>query len=159
MKIKILAVGAIKEKYFKDAIEEYKKRLQGYCNFEIIEVAEEKPRKNQSPRDIEQILIKEGRAILSKLQSGDYFIPLCIEGKNISSEELTEMFVWRKNSGVSSFVFCIGSSHGLSKEVIDRANFKLSFGKMTYPHRLMRVILIEQLYRAMTIEEGSSYHK
>ncbi len=159
MKIKIIAVGGIKEKYFTDAIDEYKKRLQGYCNFQIVEVTEEKPRKNQSPRDIEQMLEKEGKAILSKLQQSDYFIPLCIEGKNISSEELSQLFVMRKNSGVSSFALCIGSSHGLSKEVIARADFKLSFGKMTYPHRLMRVILSEQLYRAMAIEEGSSYHK
>ncbi len=159
MKIKLIAVGSIKEKYFTAAIDEYKKRLQGYLDFEIIEVTEERPRKNQSAKDIEQILAKEGKAILAKLQPSDFFIPLCIEGKNISSEELSRLMVDKKIGGVSSFAFCIGSSHGLSKEVIDRADFKLSFGKMTYPHRLMRVILAEQLYRAVSIEKGSSYHK
>ena len=158
MKITILCVGKIKEKYFTDAIKEYTKRLSRFANTEIIEVADEKIPDNASAREEEIIKEKEGSKILSKIREASYIIALCIEGKEMSSEELAKKIenISMQNSHI---VFIIGGSLGLSDEVKQKAHLKLSFGQMTLPHQLMRVVLCEQVYRAFKINNNESYHK
>ena len=155
MNIKIVCVGKIKEKYFKDAIAEYAKRLQRFCKFEIIEVSEELVDPNLKNLDV--VKQKEGERILAKSQG--YIIALDIKGEMMSSEEHASKINDLSVHGVSTITYIIGGSYGLSKEVLDRADYKISFGRLTYPHQLMRVVLSEQIYRAYTILEGSSYHK
>ena len=155
MNIKIVCVGKLKEKYFKDAIAEYAKRLQRFCKFEIIEVSEELVDPNLKNLDV--VKEKEGERILTKAQG--YIIALDIRGELISSEDHAKKINDLATHGVSTITYIIGGSYGLSKEVLDRADYKISFGKLTYPHQLMRVVLSEQIYRAYTILEGSSYHK
>ena len=155
MNIKIVCVGKLKEQYFKDAIKEYEKRLQRFCKFEIIEVNEELVDANLKNLDV--VKDREGERILQKAQG--YIIALDIHGKDISSEDHAKMVNDLATHGTSTITYIIGGSYGLSKKVLDRADFKISFGKLTYPHQLMRVVLSEQIYRAYTILEGSSYHK
>lgn len=155
MNIKIVCVGKIKEKFYRDAIEEYAKRLQRFCKFEIIEVQEELIDSNL--KNLEVVKEKEGKRILQKAQG--YLIALAINGENISSEDHAKKINELSVRGVSTITYIIGGSYGLSKEVLDSVDYKLSFGKLTYPHQLMRVVLTEQIYRAYTIIEGSSYHK
>lgn len=155
MNIKIVCVGKIKEKYFKDAILEYAKRLGRFCKFEIVEVNEELVDPNLKNLDV--VKNKEGERILQKAQG--YIIALDINGEMISSEEHAKKINDLSVHGVSTITYIIGGSYGLSKEVLDSADYKISFGKLTYPHQLMRVVLSEQIYRAYTILEGSSYHK
>ncbi len=155
MNIKIVCVGKIKEKFYRDAIEEYAKRLSRFCKFEIVEVQEELIDANL--KNLDMVKEKEGKRILDKAQG--YIIALAIDGNNISSEDHAKKINELSVRGVSSITYIIGGSYGLSKEVLDRADYKLSFGKLTYPHQLMRVVLSEQIYRAYTILEGSSYHK
>ena len=155
MNIKIVCVGKIKEKFYRDAIEEYAKRLQRFCKFEIIEVQEELIDANLKNLDV--VKDKEGKRILAKAQG--YLIALDIKGDNISSEDHAKKINELSVRGISSITYIIGGSYGLSKEVLDKVDYKLSFGKLTYPHQLMRVVLSEQIYRAYTIIEGSSYHK
>lgn len=159
LKITILCVGKIKEKYFSDAVAEYKKRLGRYCRMEIIEAADEK-----APEDIgaameDEIKRKEGDRLLKSIREGDYIIALAIEGEPLSSVELAEKLDKLATRGISQIVFVIGGSLGLSKEVLARANEKISFSKMTFPHQLMRVILLEQVYRVFRINQGEPYHK
>ena len=159
MKITLITVGKIKEKYFTDAIAEYAKRLSRYCKLEIVEVADEKTPDGASEALENQIKEKEEERILSKVPDGAYVVALAIEGKQLDSEELAEkMEKWNVN-GVSHLVFIIGGSLGLTPKVLNRADFKLSFSKMTFPHQLMRVVLLEQIYRSFRIRNNEPYHK
>ncbi len=159
MKITLITVGKIKEKYFTDAIAEYAKRLSRYCKLEIVEVVDEKTPDGASEALENQIKEKEGERILSKVPDGAYVVALVIEGKQLDSEELADkMEKWNVN-GVSHLVFIIGGSLGLTPKVLNRADFKLSFSKMTFPHQLMRVVLLEQIYRSFRIRNNEPYHK
>lgn len=159
MKITLITVGKIKEKYFTDAIAEYAKRLSRYCKLEIVEVADEKTPDNASEGLENQIKEKEGERILSKVPESAYVVALAIDGKQLSSEELADkMEKWNVN-GVSHLVFIIGGSLGLTQKVLNRADYSLSFSKMTFPHQLMRVILLEQIYRSFRIRNHEPYHK
>ena len=160
MDIKIVAVGKIKEKFYKDAIDEYLKRMQTYNKVEIIEVADEMAAENLSEKELEQVKEKEGERILSKISKEDYVVSLEILGKQMDSIDFAKFIENEMAEGFGrNLVFIIGGSNGLAKEVSQRSNKKLSFGKMTYPHQLMRVILTEQIYRAYRIINGHPYHK
>ena len=160
MDIKIIAVGKIKEKFYKDAIDEYLKRMQAYNKLEIIEVADEMAAETLSEKELEQVKEKEGESILGKISKEDYVVSLEILGKQIDSIEFAKFIENEMAEGFGrNLVFIIGGSNGLAKEVSQRSNKKLSFGKMTYPHQLMRVILTEQIYRAYRIINGHPYHK
>lgn len=159
MKITILAVGKIKEKYFTMAIEEYAKRLSRYVKLEIIEVADEKTLDKASETEEELIREKEGERILKHLKEDSYVITLEIEGKMLDSIALSEKINQIGVSGNGHITFIIGGSLGLAKKVRDRADYKLSFSKMTFPHQLMRVILLEQIYRSYRILSNEPYHK
>ena len=159
MKISILCVGKVKEKFYRDAIDEFVKRLSRYCKLEIIEVADEKTDEQASETEIRLVKEKEGERILKNIRDDAYVITLCIDGKQLDSEELSEKIEKLGISGISHIYFIIGGSLGLSEHVIKRADFKLSFSKMTFPHQLMRVILLEQTYRAYRIMNNEPYHK
>lgn len=159
MKITCITVGKIKEKYFTMAIEEYAKRLSRYCKLDIIELTDEKTPDNASALMEEQIKQKEGERILKAIKDDAYVIALAIEGKQLDSVELSEKLAKLGVDGNSHITFIIGGSLGLSKEVLARADYKLSFSKMTFPHQLMRVVLLEQIYRAYRIQNGEPYHK
>ena len=159
MRINIVCVGKIKEKYLKLGIDEFKKRLSKYCKLEIIELEDEKAPENLSDKEMLMIKEKEGKKILSKIKDNSYVIALAIDGKNLSSEELAETINKLGVRGISNITFVIGGSLGLSDEVLSRADYKLSFSKMTFPHQLMRLILLEQVYRAYSINNGEPYHK
>lgn len=159
MKIRIVSVGRIKEKFMQEGIKEYSKRLSRYCNLEIIEVDDEKAPENLSHKEMEQIKNKEGERILPRIPSNSYIISLEIQGKHLSSEEFSEKIESLMIEGINDITFIIGGSLGLSKEVSQRSNFKLSFSKMTFPHQLMRVILLEQIYRGFRIMKCEPYHK
>ena len=159
MKITVVTVGKIKEKYLEDAIAEYSKRLSRYCKLEIIQVADEKTPDRASEVVETQIKDKEGERILSHIKDTAYVVALAIEGKMISSEELAELIDGLGVRGESHIQFVIGGSLGLSKKVLERADYKLSFSRMTFPHQLMRVILLEQIYRSYRIVNGEPYHK
>ena len=159
MKITILAVVKLKEKYWKQAISEYEKRLSAYSKIEIIEVPDEKAPENMSDKEIEQVKEKEGQRLLAKIKPQATVITLEIQGKMLSSEGLAEEMQRRMTQGQSDFVFVIGGSNGLHENVLQRSNYALSFSKMTFPHQMMRVVLIEQVYRAFKIMRGEAYHK
>lgn len=158
MKTIIICVGKIKEKFYTDAIKEYAKRLSRFTDFEIIELPDEKIPDNASQKESEAVKEKEGQRILSKIPQQSYVAALCIEGKTLDSIELADTI---KNAYLttSRIVFIIGGSLGLSEAVKKRANLKLSFGRMTLPHQLMRVVLSEQIYRSFMINSGATYHK
>lgn len=159
MKITILTVGKIKEKYFTAAIAEYAKRLSRYCKLEIIEVQDEKT-PDKAPDAINwQIKEKEGERLLANIREDAYVIALAIQGKELSSEQLAQKIEQLTLNGKSHIVFIIGGSLGLSDAVLKRADYQLSFSPMTFPHQLMRVILLEQIYRAFKINAGEPYHK
>lgn len=159
MKITLLCVGKIKEKYFVDAINEYLKRLQAFAKIEIIEVADEKTQDNASHNEIEIIKNKEAARIDKYLNDSCYKIALTIDGKEMSSEELSYWLKKQMVQGLSSFTFVIGGSLGLSQNIIKKCDCTLSFSKMTFPHQLMRVILLEQIYRSFKILANEPYHK
>ena len=159
MKITIITVGKIKEKYLRDAIAEYAKRLSRYCKLEIVEVADEKTPDQASETVEEQIRDKEGERILKYIRDDMYVITLEIGGKMLSSEELADKINMLGIRGQSSVAFVIGGSIGLGREVLKRSDYALSFSKMTFPHQLMRVILLEQVYRSYRIINGEPYHK
>jgi 23S rRNA (pseudouridine1915-N3)-methyltransferase len=148
MQIKIITVGKIKEKYLKDAIEEYSKRLKKHCTVDIIEVPDEKTPDNASEKEELQIKVKEGQSILNYVADTDYVFALAIEGKMLTTEEFSRNVKTLGSKNTGSIIFIIGGSLGLSKEVLNRSNYKLSFSKMTFPHQLMRVILLEQLSKS-----------
>lgn len=158
LNVNLICVGSLKERFFSDAVNEYKKRLSRYCKFNIIELPEEKISDQETQSAIEKTLFKEGERILQKISKSDYVIAMCIEGKQLSSEELSsKLSDISMTSGTLDFV--IGGSWGLSGDVKRRADFKLSVSKMTFPHQLFRVMLCEQIYRAFSITANAKYHK
>ncbi len=159
MKITILCVGKVKEKYFTNAIEEYAKRLSRYCKLEIVEVSDEKTPDGASIALEAQIKQKEGERLLKYIPEDAYVCVLAIEGKQLTSEELSEKMGELGVRGISHIVFVIGGSLGLWDAIIKKADFLLSFSKMTFPHQLMRVVLLEQIYRGYRILQGEPYHK
>lgn len=159
MKITILTVGKVKEKFYRQAIEEFEKRLSRYCKLDIIEVNDEKTPDNASEKEELMIKEKEGERLLRYIRDTDYVCALAIEGKQIDSLELSAKINQLGISGISSIVFIIGGSLGLAERILKRADYKLSFSKMTFPHQLMRVILLEQVYRSFRIMNGEPYHK
>ena len=159
MLIKIVCVGKIKEKFYRDAVLEYVKRLSRYVKIEITECADEKTPDNASALLCDQIKFREGERILGRIKDNDYVVALAIDGKMYSSEKLSEHLDKLMLEGKSTIVFVIGGSLGLSEAVLARANEKLSFSALTFPHQLMRVILLEQVYRSFRIIKGEPYHK
>ncbi|KEF38048.1 rRNA large subunit m3Psi methyltransferase RlmH [Schinkia azotoformans MEV2011] len=159
MNISIFSVGKLKEKYLKQGIDEYLKRLGPYAKVEVIEVPDEKAPENLSETEMEQVKDKEGERILAKISDDTYVIILAIQGKMLSSEELAREIDQLATYGKSKIAFVIGGSLGLSKAVEKRADYALSFSKMTFPHQLMRLVLVEQIYRAFRINRGEPYHK
>ncbi|WP_102264725.1 23S rRNA (pseudouridine(1915)-N(3))-methyltransferase RlmH [Mesobacillus jeotgali] len=159
MNISIVTVGKLKEKYLKQGIEEYLKRLGSYAKVEVIEVPDEKAPEELSETEMVQVKQKEGERILSKIGMDTYVIALAINGKLKSSEELADTLDKLATYGKSKIAFVIGGSLGLSDEILKRADEQLSFSKMTFPHQLMRLILVEQVYRAFRINRGEPYHK
>lgn len=157
--ITIVTIGKLKEKYLIQGINEYLKRLTAYAKVDLIELADEKAPENLSESEMEQVKQKEGERILSKLSDDAHVIALAIEGKMKSSEQLADDLENLATYGKSKIAFIIGGSLGLSKEVMKRANDTLSFSKMTFPHQLMRLILVEQVYRAFRIIRNEPYHK
>ena len=159
MKITLITVGKIKEKYLKDAIAEYSKRLSRYCKLEIIEVTDEKTPDHASESVEDAIRSKEAERIQKYIKEDAYIITLEIGGKQLTSEELAEKIDKLGIQGVSHIIFIIGGSIGLGREVLSKSDYALSFSKMTFPHQLMRVILPEQIYRSYRIINGEPYHK
>jgi 23S rRNA (pseudouridine1915-N3)-methyltransferase len=157
--ILVVSVGKLKEKYLKMGIDEYLKRLNSYAKVEVIEVADEKAPEELSELEMIQVKQKEGERILAKISQDTYVIALAINGKMQSSEELADTLDKLATYGKSKIAFVIGGSLGLSEEVLKRANEKLSFSKMTFPHQLMKLILVEQIYRAFRINRNEPYHK
>ena len=159
MKTTIISVGKIKEKFFTEAMKEYAKRLSKYCKFFEEVIPDERADENYSAAEIEQVKLKEGQKILNRIPKNSYIIVLDIKGKQLSSEEFSKKLSKLALEGKSDITFIIGGSNGLSEEVISSADFKLSFSKMTFPHQLFKVILLEQIYRAFKINAGEIYHK
>ncbi len=159
MNIKIIAVGKIKEKYIEEAIKEFSKRLSRYCNLMIIEVDDEKAPENLSQKEMDLVKQREGQRILSKIPQNSFIISLEIQGREISSEELSKKMEDIMISGINDITFIIGGSLGLWDEIRNRSDYRLSFSKMTFPHQLMRLILLEQIYRSWKIMKNEPYHK
>jgi 23S rRNA (pseudouridine1915-N3)-methyltransferase len=159
LNINIIAVGKLKEKYLKQGIEEYRKRISAYANVQVIEVADEKAPENMSDAEAAQVKEKEGERILSKVPEDSHVIALAIKGKKWTSEQLAKELNDSALYGRSKVTFIIGGSLGLSEQVLKRADIHLSFSDMTFPHQLMRLILTEQVYRAFKINRGEPYHK
>lgn len=159
MRITIVCVGKLKEKYWQDAIAEYSKRLSRYHKLEIVELPDEKAPETMSPAQEEEVKKKEGERILKAIKDDTFVVALAIEGKGLTSEGLADFMAKKAVGGVSHMAFVIGGSLGLSKEVMKRADFSLSFSAMTFPHQMMRVILLEQIYRAERINRKEPYHK
>ena len=159
MNITVIAVGKISEKYLNTGLEEYKKRLSRYCKLNIVEVPDIQEPKNPSPLRLEEIKAKEGKNILKHIRGNNYMIALDGKGRKMSSEEMAAYIQDLSVMGGSSVTFIIGGSNGLSKEVMEIADMRLSFSDMTFPHRLMRLILLEQIYRWFKINKNERYHK
>ncbi|VMN84024.1 rRNA large subunit methyltransferase [Streptococcus pneumoniae] len=159
MKIKVVTVGKLKEKYLKDGIAEYSKRISRFAKFEMIELSDEKTPDKASESENQKILEIEGQRILSKIADRDFVIVLAIEGKTFFSEEFSKQLEETSIKGFSTLTFIIGGSLGLSSSVKNRANLSVSFGRLTLPHQLMKLVLVEQIYRAFTIQQGFPYHK
>ena len=157
--ITLICMGKLKEKFYLSAASEYEKRLKGYCSFKLLELPEHRLPEDPSPAEIQAGLEKEADMILSKIPKGAWLCVLTPEGKIISSEDLAAKLKDVKNSGKSSACFLIGSSFGMAQRVKDKADLRLSMGKMTFPHHLARIMVLEQLYRAEAIQAGSKYHK
>jgi len=159
LNITLITVGKIKEKYLREAIAEYKKRLSRYCKLDIIELQDEKTPDNASAKDEEIIKNKEGQLILKYIKDNMHVVALDLKGKMLSSEELSGFIKDLGVKGESNIAFLIGGSLGLSESVLNRANYRLCFSKMTFPHQLFRVMLLEQIYRGFRIMKGEPYHK
>ena len=157
--VTLLTVGKLKEKFYLAAVEEYAKRLKAYCKFHLVELPESRLPENPTPGEIGAGLAKEAELIFDAIPKGAWFCVLTPEGKELSSPQLAEKLRSIKNEGKSAACFLIGSSFGMASEVKQRADFRLSFGPMTFPHHLMRVMAVEQIYRAETIQAGTKYHK
>lgn len=160
IKINIICIGKIKEKYFTDAIAEYAKRLTAFCKFNIVELSEERIKSNTpNQSQIDEVISSEGKRIMQKISPSDYVVAMCIEGKLMSSEELSKLIDNASVSGKSTVDFIIGGSYGLDELVKKRADVRLSMSKMTFPHQMARMILSEQIYRAFEISSNGKYHK
>ena len=159
MKVTVIAVGKLKEPYLRDGCAEYLKRLAAFAKVTVVEINECRCSDNPSPAEIEAVKQKEGEAILAKLPKGAYVIPLCIEGTQLSSEGFAAKIEEAALAGSSEVALIIGGSFGLSDAVKTKGKLKLSFGKITLPHQLMRLVLLEQLYRAFSINHHTKYHK
>ncbi|HHV65065.1 MAG TPA: 23S rRNA (pseudouridine(1915)-N(3))-methyltransferase RlmH [Peptococcaceae bacterium] len=159
LQIKVIAVGKIKEKYLQMGIEEYRKRLGGYVRLEIKEIQDEPCPEKASPAEEDKIRQKEGARLLNAISDQDYVILLDMSGRNISSPELAELLAERALAGQSSITFVIGGSLGVAEEVRQRADFQWSFSRLTFPHQLIRLVLLEQIYRACKINRNEPYHK
>ncbi len=159
IKISLITVGKIKEKYIKLGIDEFSKRLSKYCKLDIIEVSDEKAPENLSEKEMEMVKKKEGFSILSKIKQNQYVIALAIDGEKMSSETFADKIEALCLTGNSHLCFVIGGSLGLSDDVLTRANMKMSFSDMTFPHQMMRLILLEQIYRCFRINNHEPYHK
>ena len=157
--VTLIAVGKIKEKYLREALNEYAKRLSAYCKFEVVEVKDEKTPDSPSTREKQLVLEREGERISAKIPQGAAVISLCVEGKQMTSERFAELISGYSIRGISKIAFIIGGSFGLDEKIKALSDVRLSFSEMTFPHMLMRVILAEQLYRGFTITEGKTYHK
>ena len=157
--ITLIVMGKLKEKFYLSAAAEYEKRLKGYCSFKIIELPEHRLPEDPSPAEIQAGLDKEAELIFAKIPKNAWLCIFTPEGKILSSEEFAGKLKEVKNMGKSSACFLIGSSFGISQKVKDKADFKLSMGKMTFPHHLARIMVLEQIYRAEAIQAGSKYHK
>lgn len=157
--IDIICFGKLKETFWRDAVSEYAKRLQAFCKLEITELAEAPLKSEPSDKEIKQALEEEADVALKYINEKSYVIALCIEGKQMPSEKLAETLASAAQNGNGNVTFIIGSSFGLSDRIKNKANMKLSFSQMTFPHQLMRVILSEQIYRAYMIQNGTRYHK
>ena len=157
--ITLIVMGKLKEKFYLSAAEEYQKRLKGYCSFKIVELPEHRLPEDPSPAEIQTGLDKEAELIFQKIPKGAWLCIFTPEGKILSSEEFAAKLKEVKNMGKSSACFLIGSSFGISQKIKDKADFKLSMGKMTFPHHLARIMVLEQIYRAEAIQAGSKYHK
>lgn len=157
--VTLIAVGKIKEKYLREALDEYAKRLSAYCKFEVVEVKDEKTPDSPSAREKQLVLEKEGERISAKIPQGAAVVSLCVEGKQMTSECFAELISGYSIRGISKIAFVIGGSFGLDEKIKALSDVRLSFSEMTFPHMLMRVILAEQLYRGFTITEGKTYHK
>ena len=159
MNCTILCVGKLKERYWSEACSEYLKRLSAYCRPQVIELAEVRLPDSPSPAQIERALRQEGEALLQRVPAGSLLISLCIEGERFSSEALSQALARYAIGGVGSFTFAVGGSFGLSEQVKSRSALQLSMSGMTFPHTLARVMLLEQLYRAFSIQAHTKYHK
>lgn len=157
--VTLIAVGKIKEKYLREALNEYAKRLSAYCKFEVVEVKDEKTPDSPSTREKQLVLEREGERISAKIPQGAAVISLCVEGKQMTSKRFAELISGYSICGISKIAFIIGGSFGLDEKIKALSDVRLSFSEMTFPHMLMRVILAEQLYRGFTITEGKTYHK
>ena len=157
--VKLICVGRMRERFYIEAFEEYRKRLGAYCRLECTELAERRLSDSPSQAEIAAALEKEGAEILRAVPGDAFVVALCVEGKEMSSEIFSALFTERENSGKPKVCFLIGGSWGMSETVKARADLKLSMSKMTFPHHLARVMLVEQIYRAFKIAEGSRYHK
>lgn len=155
----VLCVGRLKERWWRDACDEYIKRLSAFCRAEVVEVEEERAPENPSPAQLQQVITAEGKRLLGKIPADAAVIALCIEGKELSSPQLAEKLEVLAVSGINRAVLVIGGSWGLSDEVKARARIRLSMSPMTFPHQLARVMVLEQLYRAAQIQTGGRYHK
>lgn len=156
--VHIICVGRLKESYLRDGCAEYIKRLSAFAKVNVVEIAEERCSDNPSESEIKNVIEKEGSRIISKIPKGSFVIPLCIEGREYSSPEFSAE-IEKLSMSYSSLTFVIGGSFGLSDEVKNLGKMKLSFGKMTLPHQLARMVLLEQIYRAFSISSHSKYHK
>ncbi|MCE5234609.1 MAG: 23S rRNA (pseudouridine(1915)-N(3))-methyltransferase RlmH [Clostridiaceae bacterium] len=159
MNIRILCVGRLKERFYEEAVSEFLKRLSRYASVELIEVADEKAPERLSDAQRAQVTLEEGRRLLAKVEKNDFAVALDLKGKELSSPALASSMQAWMNEGKASFVFLAGGSLGLSAEVLSRADYLLSFGKMTFSHQVFRVMLLEQLYRAFKIMHNEPYHK
>lgn len=159
MNVQLIVLGKLKEKYMKDFAAEYEKRLSAYCKMTVTELEPVKLSDNPSQSEIENALAKETKMIKDKIPKNSYVFSMCIEGKQMSSEELSQKLEDIALSGKNSVVFIIGSSFGLSNEIKQMSDFKFSMSKMTFPHKLARIMLTEQLYRGFSISNNGKYHK
>ena len=159
IQVKLICVGKMREKYYTDAFAEYAKRLQAYCRLELLEIAEQRLPDRPSDREIAAALEREGQEILKSIPGDAYTVALCVEGRQMPSEGMAALIAERESSGRPKLCFVIGGSFGLAPAVKQRADKRLSMSRMTFPHHLARVMLIEQLYRGFKINEGSRYHK
>jgi len=159
LNVKLICVGKMREKFYIDALEEYRKRLQAYCRPELLEIPEQRLGERPAEKEISAALAREGQEILKAVPADAYLVALCVEGRQMPSEGMAALIRERENSGRPRLCFVIGGSFGLAEAVKQRADRRLSMSEMTFPHHLARVMLIEQVYRGFKINEGSQYHK